>query len=43
MNQRFKVLEAMKGVMRCRTMDLEAMRGLYEGVIVSTVHYGAGT
>ena len=38
-----KVLGALKSVMKCRTLGLHAKRGLYEGVVVPTVHYGAET
>jgi hypothetical protein len=36
-----KVLGALKSVMSCRTLGMEAKRGLYEGVVVPTVLYGA--
>ena len=38
-----KVLGALKSVMRCRTLGMEAKRGLYEGVVLPTVLYGAET
>ena len=38
-----KVLGALKSVMSCRTLGMEAKRGLYEGVVVPTVLYGAET
>ena len=34
---------ALKSVMRCRTLGKHAKRGLYEGVVVPTVVYGAET
>jgi len=38
-----KVLGALKSVMSCRTLGMEANRGLYEGVVEPTVLYGAET
>ena len=38
-----KVLGAVKGVLKGRSMSMEAKRSIYEGVIVPTVTYGAET
>ena len=43
MKEGCKVLGALKSVMRCRTLGMEAKRGLYEGVVLPTVLYGAET
>ena len=37
------MLGALKIVMKCRTLGMNANRGLYEGVVVPTVLYGAET
>lgn len=41
--ERCRVLRAMKGVMRCRTLDMEAKRRLHEGIGASTALHGAAT
>ena len=38
-----KVLGALKSVTSCRTLGMEAKRGLYEGVVAPTVLNGAET
>lgn len=43
MNDRCKVLRALKGVVRCRTLGVKAKRGLIEEVVVRTVLCGAET
>ena len=43
MKEGCKVLGALKSVMRCRTLEMEAKRGLYKVVVLPTVLYGAET
>ena len=38
-----KLLGAMKGMFKCRTVSMNAKRSVYEGVVVPTVLYGAET
>ena len=42
-NEGCKVLGALKSVMRCRTLGLEARIWLFEGMVLTVVLYGAET